>query len=186
MAAKASRLDPSNWVPASSSGAKVNLFSVLGFTQPAPYPQLQPTLVSGYSQQKSQQSATPSGGSTTLSGQLTYAQLEQLWVQAGGNPAYQAIAAAVAMAESGGQQYATDNDSNGTVDRGYWQINSSHGSQSTFDPLGNARAAISISANGTNWNPWTTYTSGAYLKYLNGQSSTAMTGTSPSIPGAST
>ena len=35
------------------------------------------------------------------------------------------MAAEIATAESGGQQYATDADGNGTVDRGYWQINSS-------------------------------------------------------------
>ena len=32
----------------------------------------------------------------------------------------------------------------------------------TFDPIGNAKAAIQISQDGTNWSPWTTYTSGAY------------------------
>ena len=47
-------------------------------------------------------------------------------------------------------------------ERGYWQINTNHGSLSTYDPLGNARAAVIISANGTNWHPWTTFTSGAY------------------------
>ena len=33
---------------------------------------------------------------------------------------------------------------------------------SVLDPLGNARAAISISDGGHNWGAWTTYTSGAY------------------------
>ena len=72
------------------------------------------------------------------------------------------MAAEIATAESGGQQYATDNDSNGTMDRGYWQINSIRGAQSTYDPAGNARAAVQISRDGTNWTPWVTYNTGAY------------------------
>lgn len=84
----------------------------------------------------------------------TAAELQQLWIQAGGDPTQAAQAAAVAMAESGGNANASLTNANGSIDRGYWQINSSHGSQSTFDPLGNARAAVAISANGTNWRPW--------------------------------
>lgn len=87
--------------------------------------------------------------------QYTEAQLESLWIQAGGDPNHAAEAAAIALAESGGNSLATNNgNSNGSVDRGLWQINSVHGSQSTFDPLANARAAVAISDNGTNWRPW--------------------------------
>jgi hypothetical protein len=69
------------------------------------------------------------------------------------------MAAEIAMAESGGRQYAHSP----TNDFGYWQINGSHGpAMATYDPMGNARAAIAISSNGRNWRPWTTYTSGAY------------------------
>jgi Lysozyme like domain len=93
-------------------------------------------------------------------------QLQSLWIQAGGNPNFALIASAIAMAESGGNPGAIDNDSNGTQDRGLWQINSTHGSQSVFDPLGNARAAIAISSNGSNWQPWTTFNTGAYLKFM--------------------
>lgn len=98
--------------------------------------------------------------------QYSYAQLEGIWNQAGGNPQQASMAAAIAMAESGGNSAAYDNDSNGSVDRGLWQINSVHGSQSTFDVMGNARAAVAISNNGTNWSPWVTYQTGAYLKYM--------------------
>ena len=63
---------------------------------------------------------------------------------------------------SGGRQYATDNDGNGTVDRGYWQVNSIHGALSTYDPAGNAPAAVQLSGDGTNWSPWVTYQTGAY------------------------
>jgi Lysozyme like domain len=117
---------------------------------------------------------SPGGGSGVPSGvsvgpgnvQYSYAQLEGIWIQAGGNPQYANIAAAVAMAESGGNSAAYDNDSNGSVDRGLWQINSVHGTQSTFDVMGNARAAVAISNNGTTWSPWVTYQTGAYQQYL--------------------
>jgi LysM repeat protein len=95
----------------------------------------------------------------SLAGTLGCSGLEQLWQQAGGAPSAEVTAASVAMAESSGQQYAT-----GTVgERGYWQINPIHGALSTYDPYGNARAAVIISDDGTNWSPWTTYMDGAYL-----------------------
>jgi Tfp pilus assembly protein FimV len=97
--------------------------------------------------------------SSTLSGTLGCGGLEELWEDAGGSQAQAVTAASIAMAESSGQQYATG----AAGERGYWQINPDHGSLSTYDPLGNAKAAVIISADGTNWTPWTTFTSGAYL-----------------------
>lgn len=99
---------------------------------------------------------------------FTYAQLEGIWEQAGGSPQAAPMAAAIAMAESGGNSAAYLVDSNGSIDRGLWQINSVHGAQSTFDIMGNARSAVAISNNGTNWRPWTTYNSGAYRQFLQG------------------
>ena len=96
--------------------------------------------------------------SSALSGTLSCSGLENLWEQAGGSGAQAVMAASIAMAESGGQQYATGL----AGERGYWQINPDHGTLSTYDPLGNAKAAVMISGDGTNWTPWTTYTSGAY------------------------
>jgi len=98
------------------------------------------------------------GGSATLSGTLSCSGLERLWEQAGGNPGEAFMAAEIAMAESGGNQYAHSP----TNDFGYWQINGVHGALATYDPYGNARAAVLISSDGTDWYPWTTYTSGAY------------------------
>ena len=93
-----------------------------------------------------------------LSGTLSCNGLEELWEEAGGSCAEAVMAASIAMAESSGRQFAT-----GPVgERGYWQINPNHGALSTYDPLGNAKAAVIISDNGRNWNPWTTFTSGAY------------------------
>lgn len=106
----------------------------------------------------SSSSSGASSGSTTLSGTLGCTGLEQLWTQAGGNPADAFMAAEIAMAESGGNQYALSP----TDDYGYWQINASNGSLATFNAYGNARSAITLSNDGTNWSPWTTYTSGAY------------------------
>ena len=97
-----------------------------------------------------------SGG---LSGTLGCSGLEALWERAGGSPGAAFTAAEIAMAESGGRQYALSP----TDDYGYWQINASHGpAMATFDPIGNAKAAIAISGDGHDWDPWTTYVTGAY------------------------
>jgi LysM repeat protein len=96
---------------------------------------------------------------TKLSGKLSCSGLEALWEAAGGSHGEAFIAAEIAMAESGGNQFALSP----TNDYGYWQINGSHGpAMATFNPMGNAKAAIAISDDGHNWGAWTTYTSGAY------------------------
>ncbi len=100
--------------------------------------------------------SVPGGGTLSCSG------LEAVWESAGGSSGTAFVAAEIARAESGGRQYATDADGNGTVDRGYWQVNSIHGALSTYDPAGNARAAVELSGDGTNWSPWVTYQTGAY------------------------
>jgi LysM repeat protein len=113
---------------------------------------------------------SPSGGqaqsasassATVPSGTLSCPGLEELWEDAGGSAPQAFTAAEIAMAESSGEQYATDNDGNGTTDEGYWQINTVNG-DATYDPLGNAKAAVSISDDGANWSPWVTYQTGAY------------------------
>jgi hypothetical protein len=100
--------------------------------------------------------AAERGGTLSCSG------LERLWEQAGGSHAEAFMAAEIAMAESGGSQYATDTNGGQSTDRGYWQINSIHGAQSTYDAAGNARAAVQISRDGSDWTPWVTYNTGAY------------------------
>lgn len=89
-----------------------------------------------------------------------------LWVQAGGSRVFAPIAAAVAMAESGGNPDAVNKNTNGSIDRGLWQINSIHGSLSKMDPLANARAAVKISKGGSNWQPWVAFTTGKYRAFL--------------------
>ena len=106
------------------------------------------------------QSSTSGGTGTSggLSGTLGCTGLEQLWNAAGGNPADAFMAAEIAMAESDGHQYALSP----TDDYGYWQINASNGALATFNAYGNARSAIILSDDGTNWDAWTTYTEGRY------------------------
>jgi len=112
----------------------------------------------GYSNGPVQLPERHRAASSVRSGTLSCYGLESLWRAAGGSYGSAYIAAEIAMAESGGRQYATGP----AGERGYWQIHPTHGSLSTYDPYGNARAAILISGNGSNWSPWTTYTSGAY------------------------
>ena len=95
--------------------------------------------------------SAPGGGTLSCSG------LEALWESAGGSPGAAFTAAEIAKAESSGRQYATDTNGGASTDRGYWQINSVHGALSTYDAAGNARAAVQLSGNGTDWTPWVTY-----------------------------
>lgn len=62
------------------------------------------------------------------------------------------------MAESGGDPGAISP----TADYGLWQVNISHGAMASLDPVVNARSAIAISGDGTDFSAWTTYESGAY------------------------
>lgn len=92
----------------------------------------------------------------------SFAQLEDLWIKAGGNKQYAPIAASVAMAESSGNPQSTNHNTNGSWDMGLWQINMGSRDTSWFDPVKNAREAIRQSHNGKDWRPWcTAYTDGA-------------------------
>jgi hypothetical protein len=88
------------------------------------------------------------------------------------------VAVAVAMAESGGDPKA-HNSVPPDDSYGLWQINMLGGlgpdrrrqfdldsNRELFDPKENAQAAWEISGKGDSFQPWTTYTSGAYKKYL--------------------
>jgi LysM repeat protein len=69
----------------------------------------------------------------------------------------------------------------GEDSRGLWQINvSAHGSPwgDLFDPVTNARAMCDISSGGSDWTPWTTYASGAYLS----EAGATAGGVAPSTP----
>jgi Lysozyme like domain len=92
-------------------------------------------------------------------GYYSCSMLEHLWISVGGNSASAFLAAEIATAESGGNPHAISP----TNDYGLWQINGSWGALASLDPFANARAAVRISGNGSNWRPWTTYVSGAYI-----------------------
>jgi lysozyme-like protein len=77
------------------------------------------------------------------------------------------VAAAVAMAESGGNPAAVGDEG---TSFGLWQVHTpahpEYSAAELFDPTENARAALAISRGGSDWHPWSTFTSGAYLKFL--------------------
>lgn len=82
------------------------------------------------------------------------------------------VAAAVAMAESGGYPGAVGD---GGISRGLWQINIAAHPQMAwddlFDPDKNAKAALQLSNGGADWTPWTMYRNGAYKRFLGGGAS---------------
>lgn len=130
----------------------------------------------------------------------SFAELKQLWITNGGNPTYAPMAAAVALAESGGNDQAVSKvNSNGTQDYGIWQISLKGGNGGMLDPNANAKRAIQMSGNGTNWKPWcTAYGDGAcgekggkylapsspFYPHLNGTGGTVPTG--PAFNGGTT
>lgn len=88
---------------------------------------------------------------------MNLSQLQQLAASVGfPDPA---LAAAIAMAESGGDPNAYNTEGS----YGLWQVNINFHQQFQsdpsvlFDPTTNAQAAFQISSGGTNWNPWSTF-----------------------------
>jgi|SRR5215472_13718760 len=129
--------------------------------------------------------ARPGAGTGVLH-HYTILQLMNQWVHDGGSLATAPIAAAIAMAESGGDPNAQGHNSNGTTDYGLWQINSVNGANASYlNPDVNGKAAVRISRGGTNWNPWTTYKNGAYKAFLGNANAQAPRITNPSSGGIS-
>jgi hypothetical protein len=111
---------------------------------------------------------------------LSLAQIQALAASVGfPNPN---LAAAVAMAESGGNTNAYgDAQYGGSL--GLWQINLPWHPQyqanpnALYDPTFNAKAALAISSDGTNWNPWTMYRNGAYMRWYTAPSTVPVSAT---------
>ena len=83
-------------------------------------------------------------------------------------------AVAVSLAENTtSNPTATHINSTGTIDRGLWQINSVHGSLSSYDPQANANAAYQLSRGGTDWSPWVTWQTGKVTQFI-GQATMAV------------
>ncbi len=104
---------------------------------------------------------------------LTAPQIAQQAAAAGFSGFALIEAVAIALAESSGNSDAVNP---GTVQipensQGLWQINLNahpqYSSPSILDPLTNAEAAFAVSSGGTNFNPWSTFTNGAYKQYIN-------------------
>jgi hypothetical protein len=113
------------------------------------------------------------------SGSLNPLQLASLALRAGCSPSEAPIAAAIASAESGGNPGAQGDitlmDSTWDWSEGLWQIRGLRDERGTgqlrdslanANPVTNADAMYVISSGCTNWTPWTTYNTGAYLSYL--------------------
>jgi Lysozyme like domain len=79
------------------------------------------------------------------------------------------LAAAIAMAESGGNPKAVA-DTPAELSVGLWQINLKAHKQYTRpqmeNPLLNAKAAFAISRQGKDWRPWGAYTNGSYKRFV--------------------
>lgn len=109
---------------------------------------------------------------------LSYSQIEGYWIAAGGDPAAASTMAAIAFPESSGDPGSVQQGQPySTTGWGLWQITPGNSVPSVgvdktlLDPLTNARAAVakfnaSARAHGNGFLPWTTYTSGKYLRYV--------------------
>jgi hypothetical protein len=93
------------------------------------------------------------------------------------------IISAIALAESGGNSTVVSKpNSNGTVDYGLTQINSSHTALlqggNWQDPTSNMQMAHTLyAAAGNKFTPWTTYKTGAYVGFLSRMQKAAGGGT---------
>ena len=104
------------------------------------------------------QAAATAGAGPASHASLPY--LEHLWDAAGGPPALAHLMAAIAMAESGGNPAAR----NPSGASGLWQILGLPFPGNPFDPLTNARMAVS-KYESQGLGAWVTYTSGAYRQF---------------------
>lgn len=131
-------------------------------------------MVQGSGSGSSVGASVTNGSSANFGTTLTDVQIAQAAVTAGvvGSMNAIATATAIAIAESGGDPQAhnpgsaTDHEDS----YGLWQINilahPNYNKARLYDPNYNAQAMYTISNGGTNWNPWGTYTSGAYKQYM--------------------
>ncbi len=120
---------------------------------------------------------------------LSLKQLMELWVKAGGPVTAAPLAGAIALAESKGVVSATNHNTNGSIDRGPWQINSVHSqynaAQLLTDPEYSAKAAVEIfKAKGENFTDWTTFNNGAAQKILKGENPLKVAEALETVPGS--
>ena len=102
-----------------------------------------------------QSSALPSSGTYNT------AQLQALWVQAGGDPSRARNAACHAMQESGGRPTVTSSNPDGGTNVGLWQLDTKgkgagYSVSALQNALNNARITVLATRNGTDWSAWAT------------------------------
>jgi hypothetical protein len=110
---------------------------------------------------------------------MTFNEIRAFAVLAGFTGAAADIAAAIALAESGGDSFAQGDPHgssaatpNGTsTSFGLWQVHTPvhqqyKPSRLLQEPLYSAQAAYAISNGGVNFNPWTTFRDGTYKRFL--------------------
>ena len=80
------------------------------------------------------------------------------------------VAVAVEWAEAGGNTDAKHVNTDGSIDRGLWQINSRWHPEVTdaqaYDANASTDAAYRISFGGTVWTPWAVFNNGAYTRWI--------------------
>ena len=102
-----------------------------------------------------QNSALPSSGTYDT------AQLQALWVQAGGDPSKAKNAACHAMQESGGRPAVTSSNPDGGTNVGLWQLDTrgkgaGYSVAALQNAVNNARITVLATRNGTDWSAWAT------------------------------
>jgi hypothetical protein len=102
----------------------------------------------------------------------TFAELEGLWLNAGGSKALAPTMAAIALAESGGCTTDLNTTDNGGTQTswGLWQIsNGTHSSPGADWNTGAGNAALAVAKiKSQGLTAWGTFDSGAYKQFLNG------------------
>lgn len=116
------------------------------------------------------QAPDPSGAGGS-SQTLTVTQMYALARNAGLGAPNAIVAAAIGMAESSGRTAVTSSNPDGGVNVGVWQLDTRGGGAGYTvtqlqNPAVNAKAMAKASSNGTNWNSWATYASGAFQQYM--------------------
>jgi hypothetical protein len=100
-------------------------------------------------------------GALPSSGTYSTAQLEALWVQAGGSASGAKNAACHAMQESGGRPTVTSSNPDGGTNVGLWQLDTKgkgagYSVSALQNALNNARITVFATNNGSNWSAWAT------------------------------
>ncbi len=118
---------------------------------------------------------------------LTDKQIAQYAFDAGFRGGPLIVSIAVALSESRGLTTARHVNTDGSVDRGLWQINSRwHPEVSNacaYNPSCAATQAHRIAAGGASWSQWATFTSGAYKAFNSRATAAAKTVDKQLAPG---